>query len=71
MRLTRKINQYRRDFTGLYECEHCGHEQTSHGYDDIYFHNNVIPAMRCKNCDLTAAPDTPHTQPDVPADAII
>lgn len=25
MRIQRKIRQHRRDFTAIYECEHCGH----------------------------------------------
>ncbi len=50
MRLIEKRNQHRRDFTGLYRCEGCGHEQTGNGYDDTYFHRQVIPAMECKAC---------------------
>ena len=43
-------SQYRRDFTAIYECEHCGHLEESSGYDDSYFHINVIPNMTCEKC---------------------
>lgn len=67
MRLKTKITQYRRDFTGLYECEHCGNEQRRDGYDDAYFHQHVIPNMACTVCGRKAADSTPKTMPDVPA----
>lgn len=45
------ISQYRRDFTALMECEFCGHqEMNNRGYDDRYYHDNVIPNMKCKKC---------------------
>jgi transcription elongation factor Elf1 len=47
-------SQSRRDFIAIYECEHCGHEEESTGYDDSYFHNTVIPKMECKKCSKTA-----------------
>lgn len=71
MRLKTKITQYRRDFTGLYECEHCGHEQRRDGYDDTYFHQHVIPNMTCTVCGRKAAATTPKTAPDVAADVTI
>jgi hypothetical protein len=42
--------QYRRDFRAIYECEHCGNTQEGRGYDDAYFHANVIPEMVCSKC---------------------
>lgn len=51
----KKINsQIRRDFTAIYECEHCGNTETHEGYDDEYFHRNVIPQMVCVSCQRTA-----------------
>lgn len=52
----KKINsQNRRDFWADMECEHCGHiEKDVYGYDDNYFHKNVIPNMTCKKCDKKA-----------------
>lgn len=54
-----KINsQSRRDFWADMVCEHCGHvEENVSGYDDDYFHRNVIPDMRCKQCDKKASDD--------------
>lgn len=47
-----KINtQSRRDFWADMVCEHCGHvEQNVSGYDDDFFHRNVIPKIQCKLC---------------------
>ena len=47
-------SQSRRDFTAVYECEHCEHESEGYGYDDANFHNNVIPKMKCEKCGKTA-----------------
>ena len=43
--------QHRRDFSAIYECEFCGHSQEDNsGYDDRYYHDNVIPNMKCDKC---------------------
>ena len=69
MKIREITSQHRRDFSAVYECEHCGHTHKSYGYDDANFHNNVIPAMRCPSCDKTAAdtyrPLAPKHAPDV------
>jgi len=57
MRIKEILRQHRRDFTAVYECEHCGHEEESSGYDDRNFHENVIPAIACKKCGKTAGDD--------------
>ena len=39
-------------------CEHCGHiVKDVSGYDDDYFHRNVIPKLKCKNCGKTSPDD--------------
>lgn len=43
-------SQNRRDFTAIYKCEHCDHEESGYGYDDDYFHNTVIPNRQCTKC---------------------
>jgi len=50
MKIQKIIRQHRRDFTAIYECEHCGHEIEASGYDDDNFHRNVIPLWECDNC---------------------
>ena len=50
MKIQKIINQHRRDFTAIYECEHCGHTTNGSGYDDANFHQNVIPSMVCSEC---------------------
>ena len=54
MRIKKILNQHRRDFTAVYECEHCGDKETKSGYDDAHFHNNVIPDMECRKCGCKA-----------------
>lgn len=50
MKIQKIINQHRRDFSAVYECEACGETLKGIGYDDTNFHQNVIPAMGCKAC---------------------
>jgi transcription elongation factor Elf1 len=50
MKIKKIVSQSRRDFTAIYECEHCNHTEESSGYDDSYFHQEVIPNMECKQC---------------------
>ena len=46
MRIKTITSQHRRDFRAILECEHCGHDQQlTSGYDDKYYHENVIPKM--------------------------
>lgn len=47
--------QNRRDFSAIYECEHCGAVVNGDGYDDDNFHENVIPMMKCKECNKKAS----------------
>lgn len=54
MKIRTIVSQNRRDFTAIYECEHCGHEHEKSGYDDYYFHNSVIPRMECPKCGKAA-----------------
>jgi len=51
------VSQNRRDFTAIYSCEHCGETQRKGGYDDAYFHQSVIPKMKCPACGKTAGDD--------------
>lgn len=57
MKIKKILGQHRRDFTAIYECEHCGHETEGSGYDDDNFHRNVIPQIPCKECGKKAADD--------------
>lgn len=54
MRIKKIIRQYRRDFTAIYICESCGNEEEGSGYDDAYFHNEVVPKKKCSKCKKTA-----------------
>lgn len=66
MKIKRILNQSRRDFTAEYECDHCGHIHTGSGYDDAYFHNQVIPDMKCEKCGKTASKDYRPLAPKYP-----
>lgn len=57
MKIQKILNQNRRDFTAIYECEHCGHTKQGEGYDDACFHDNVIPKMVCSECGKGKADD--------------
>ena len=57
MKIISITGQYRRDFTALYECEHCGKRHEGYGYDDANFHQNVIPEMVCKYCGKASPED--------------
>lgn len=53
MKLIEILSQHRRDFQGKYKCEFCGHIEIDKGmdsYDDNYYHQNVIPNMKCDKC---------------------
>jgi primosomal protein N' len=51
MKIIKIISKHRRDFYADMQCEHCGNiEKSVSGYDDSYFHNEVIPDMKCKKC---------------------
>lgn len=50
MIIAKFISQNRRDFRAVYQCEGCGHSQESSGYDDRNFHDNVVPALLCPQC---------------------
>ena len=57
MKIKEITSQSRRDFWAIYTCEHCNHEHEGSGYDDGYFHRNVIPKMECPECGKTATED--------------
>lgn len=50
MKINKIISQHRRDFVAIYECEFCNHSEEGSGYDDRYFHDNVIPDLKCNKC---------------------
>jgi len=50
MKIQKITRQHRRDFWAIYECEGCGATENGEGYDDAYFHQNVVPKMVCKAC---------------------
>lgn len=58
MKIQKITNQIRRDFTAIFECEHCGKTEERRGcYDDEFFHRKVIPEIQCKECGKKANED--------------
>lgn len=69
MHIKEKVSQHRRDFTAIYECEFCGATKRDQGYDDIYFHQTVIPSLACDSCGKTGS--TAHSEPSVAPGAVL
>jgi len=55
MKIKEILSQHRRDFRAIYECDHCGNTEEGSGYDDAYFHKEVIPEWECKKCGKKAS----------------
>jgi len=72
MKIKKIISQSRRDFTAMMICEHCGDEEiNSSGYDDDFYHNKVIPKMKCDKCGKEAPADYKAKETKYSADEII
>ena len=71
MKIKEITTQHRRDFTAIYECDHCGFEHSGTGYDDDYFHQNVIPKMTCLECGKSAGDDYRPLATRYPADFVV
>ena len=71
MQIKKIVSQSRRDFTAIYECEHCGHEVEDYGYDDAHFHNNVIPNRKCKECGKIGHAGNRALTPKYPEGAVV
>jgi len=51
MKIEKITSQHRRDFKADMICEGCGaRAKLTRGYDDRYFHDEVIPNMKCEVC---------------------
>lgn len=51
MRIQKITFQIGRDFSAIMECEFCGKTQKNgSGYDDDFYHDQVIPNMHCIRC---------------------
>ena len=68
MRIYKIISQHRRDFSAVFECEHCGFQVIRVGYDDKNFHQNVIPNMICDKCGKKADENYRPLEPKYPDD---
>lgn len=51
MKIKKITFQLRNDFSAIIECEHCGNtQQLDYGYNDDYYHQEVLPAIKCEKC---------------------
>lgn len=58
MKIERITSRHMNDFWANMICEHCGHNQKIDGaYNDSYYHNHVIPAIKCNSCGKNRAGD--------------
>lgn len=71
MKIKEIISQNRRDFKAVYLCEHCNHEEKGYGYDDTYFHRNVIPDMECPKCKKKASANYRPFAPKYPDGMVV
>jgi hypothetical protein len=71
MKIKQILTQTRRDFVAIFECEHCHSEIEKTGYDDSFFHDMVIPKMKCSECGKTSDNSYKPLQPKYSADTII
>jgi primosomal protein N' len=66
MKIKEITSRNRRDFTAIYECEHCGRTIKGSGYDDDFFHKDVIPLMECIYCGKVSSVTYRPLQPIYP-----
>jgi len=72
MKIKKIISQTRRDFHADYECEHCGYVlEDQSGYDDSFFHREVIPNLKCKKCGKTSPDDYRSLAPKYPEHMVV
>ena len=71
MKIDKLLSQHRRDFIADYVCEHCGCKIKRSGYDDHYFHSQIIPAMKCPKCGKVAPEEYQPITPKYPDGHIV
>ena len=58
MKIKTITSQHRRDFDAILEYEHSKKEQILEGgYDDTFYHQNVLPDIECESCGKKASKD--------------
>lgn len=71
MRIKQIVSQHRRDFTAVFECEHCGAQYPQAGYDDRNFHETVVPALLCRYCGRKAPETYRALSPEYPDSEVV
>ena len=72
MKIQKILTQHRRDFTAMLVCEHCeATQKLDGGYDDEFYHNRVIPSIKCKACGEKAPEDYRPLAPKYDAGVIV
>jgi hypothetical protein len=71
MRIKKILSRDRRDFTAIFECESCSTEEERRGYDDAYFHKQVIPDIACSSCGEKSPRDNVPMTPKYNEDQIV
>ena len=51
MRIKKITFRMNNDFSAILVCEHCGGTQElNSGYEDTYYHREVLPQIKCETC---------------------
>ena len=58
MIIVKETYRNRNDFTALYKCDQCGHEQAGWGYSDAFFYGTVLPNAICPKCGRNSKGET-------------
>ena len=65
MKIKQETRSIGNDFAADMECEHCGSTQRlTTGYNNGYYHNNVIPTMTCASCGRRRDGSVPEVRND-------
>lgn len=65
MRIKQITWQHRNDFDALMECEHCeSTQELKSGYNDVYYHQKVIPSITCTSCKKNRAGESKIENPN-------
>lgn len=62
MKIIKYLWKKQNDFYALFECEKCNARFKASGYDDSFFHSEVVPNVVCPNCDISSNGETKEKQ---------
>lgn len=64
MKIKKITTQIRRDIWSTLECEFCGNiEESVCGYDDNFYHECVLPNIKCNKCSKSTISENGTVEP--------